>query len=947
MEQSKESDSAIDLGGEIDAALEQIHAFQLGTRGKTQELVESPDAPGNFLELNKRILQSMRAQIPALENSKKIDFRINQLRSMSKFVQFLAKGGNAQNIGYLRQPTGSGKTVLYALMAFLMNQQTVIFVPKVNLLHQAIDDMVNLIGIPREKIGIVGDGNYQLGRQFTIVTYDSHRSKMDTDTNTRSDKAYTDHINQCRVVICDEAHKSMGEQTDKARSAVGVSDSAGQEVCDDVEMTEEEVAAEQAFMEHIGELRQENPQLLTLGFTATTEARTKSVHQYFKELIAQESYKELVEAGILVNFESIKGADAVVYSNETENITTEQEGEILEREDVYDQLTDSFLDLQERESPLYTAVFCASHEECLKYQKIAHGKDIKTMVVTSHEKQRDKKILEKAEKALLTGEIDQIITVDVLTEGWNLPPVNCIVMASASQSPAKVVQRGGRAGRCFEGDMWKGTQLKQGYKKEKAFLLEVDWSEQVPRFGEGEGGPRAPSEEELNLLIVGGEKPMSFAQALAYCNEDPDGVVEREGGRLDVVKKLDSETTEVDGRRVYTAAEYVADPSKEITRARLDSILSEAIRTGQIRSVPNTKKKGLLVYYEDDLDRIVVAAAKAEEKARLERDATAQVEDDPNTIKFTSEIDTAVLPDGREVVILQGVVRMFGLEKGRGDSPQVSAVQRWITDVANIKPIEEYNSVLLHRTGGSPCNIYLLSEVVAAISRCEPPRITRVEQITFPVDGRLELSADPNRQDSSLRWATTVKSVIEKYDLDNRIFGHLIKKSQLGIKPLKSHGDLHQFHVKPGGNKPVRKKCVGYWESDLTSLVTLILNQKSELPLPDLRSDAPTKTRVAITLSAMASQLAIGTSELRNKLAKDGTVSPVHLDEVFAPDGRSEPMQYSRDQTQLYEETDEDGLFVHRFLANPKTSELNFIEEHTSHSFTTVYWKDELLALAA
>ena len=45
------------------------------------------------------------------------------------------------------------------------------------------------------------------------------------------------------------------------------------------------------------------------------------------------------------------------------------------------------------------------------------------------------KFLKDAEKALLDGDIDMIVTVGKLAEGWNYPPVNAVIWARATSSP--------------------------------------------------------------------------------------------------------------------------------------------------------------------------------------------------------------------------------------------------------------------------------------------------------------------------------------------------------------------------------------------------------------------------------------------------------------------------------------------------------------------------------
>src|SRR3989344_2285233 len=177
----------------LQSSIASIDARLQGTQGDVATLMNSGDTQQR-LAFNQSLIASMAEQVKHWEQKKPFELRISQLRGLKKLIEFLEKGGNEWNTGYFRQPTGAGKTVLYSLFARLLNRKTVIFVPKNNLLTQTKEEMVNL-GIPEGSIGIVGDGNYELGKQFLLVTYASHNSKMS------SDEAYTTELRACDVMI--------------------------------------------------------------------------------------------------------------------------------------------------------------------------------------------------------------------------------------------------------------------------------------------------------------------------------------------------------------------------------------------------------------------------------------------------------------------------------------------------------------------------------------------------------------------------------------------------------------------------------------------------------------------------------------------------------------------------------------------------------------------------
>ena len=187
-----------------------------------------------------------------------------------------------------------------------------------------------------------------------------------------------------------------------------------------------------------------------VAFTATTELSEKSVRDFFGHEISAVSYSELIAAGILAKFKLIH-TEGTVKDKEVEKgyLTEEEEVEILKREQIYEKLIIRYIEAtDEIAEPLRTAVFCSNITECDKFATLAAGYGLKSRIVTSREKKNgDKDPLKEAEAALLSGEINFIITVNKLGEGWNLPKLNAVILARATFSPARIIQPIGRAAR--------------------------------------------------------------------------------------------------------------------------------------------------------------------------------------------------------------------------------------------------------------------------------------------------------------------------------------------------------------------------------------------------------------------------------------------------------------------------------------------------------------------
>ena len=70
--------------------------------------------------------------------------------------------------GVLEAPTGTGKTTMALYMVALRQQPTLIIVHNKELLNQWVERIETFLGIPKKKIGIIGDGKYSIGYKITV-----------------------------------------------------------------------------------------------------------------------------------------------------------------------------------------------------------------------------------------------------------------------------------------------------------------------------------------------------------------------------------------------------------------------------------------------------------------------------------------------------------------------------------------------------------------------------------------------------------------------------------------------------------------------------------------------------------------------------------------------------------------------------------------------------------
>lgn len=618
----KEEADLQDLKLVLSESLSRIESIYHETRSETGGLLNSNTDRKAF---NRSLLESMAKQIDTWEKTKPFDLRISQLRGIHKLIAFLERGGNEHNTGYFNQPTGAGKTVLFSLIAFLMNRKTVIFVPKNVLLDQTKQEMISL-GIPEESIGIIGEGKNELGKQFQIITYQSHNQKMG------SNDEYTSDMQSREVVICDEAHRSLGKVTQSKRKEIAGANDASLTSTEDMtitdegtELTDQEISDETEFFDRKEEfLQSKRNNVLTLGFTATPEMGNKSVHNYFHELIATESYKELVDAGILVPFEIVSTTDSHIYEDELDYIAEKDEGEILRREGVYDKAHIALNKLKkDSKEPIFPVAFCSTHDECLECQKNAKKHGLRCSIVTSYE---DKDALGKAERDLLAGDIDEIATVDKLTEGWNLRPLNCAMILRASQSPARIVQGAGRTSRSFSGSTYvrppNTYTLHTPLDKKKSFIIEPKWvrmtrdqsnSEEERKKkkkshdeNDAQSTDHADHEDDKkeagsgNCDVSSGRSPLTFAQAMALSGQDPSGFITSQDG-IEIAFTTEISTDKLyNGKQIWTILELMTAHPKTYSVA-----LFAKMREQNLQAIPHLTCKKRNVYYREELETLL------------------------------------------------------------------------------------------------------------------------------------------------------------------------------------------------------------------------------------------------------------------------------------------------------------------------------------------------------
>ena len=113
----------------------------------------------------------------------------------------------ARDHGLLESPTGSGKTTMALYIIAERKQPALIICHTLSLLDQWLDRIEQFLGIPRNEIGIIGGGKFNIGTRITVATVQSLYKQVDEVV------PYIGHL------VVDETHRAPSRMFIEAVSA--------------------------------------------------------------------------------------------------------------------------------------------------------------------------------------------------------------------------------------------------------------------------------------------------------------------------------------------------------------------------------------------------------------------------------------------------------------------------------------------------------------------------------------------------------------------------------------------------------------------------------------------------------------------------------------------------------------------------------------------------------
>lgn len=324
------------------------------------------------------------------ESSEKT-LRDKQLTVFEDLRNFLEK---SETEGYIKLPTGTGKTVIFSEFVEALGQKTVIVVPKKILLEQtenALDKFTDNLEVGK----IYGEAK-ERGKQVSIITYQSLLSEL------RNGKLDPEEFD---CLILDEAHRSL---------------------------TPQRMAAVKQFKNAI-----------KIGFTATDKfSEAKQVSNILENEIHTMGIKEAVQEKMLAPFSTIFVKTEVDISE----VPTFGSGEYniadLEKAVNIAARNQAAVDLyQELFDGQKAIAYCSGINHAKKLADLFSDYGIMADVMHGKQSMTDQNRLKES---LNTGKINVLCNADILIEGYDEPSASVCLNLRPTLSKVVAEQRAGR-----------------------------------------------------------------------------------------------------------------------------------------------------------------------------------------------------------------------------------------------------------------------------------------------------------------------------------------------------------------------------------------------------------------------------------------------------------------------------------------------------------------------
>jgi len=317
--------------------------------------------------------------------------RERQITVFEDMRDFLEEGGRG---GYIKLPTGAGKTVIFSEFIEATGLRTLIVVPTKILVEQTEEKLSEFT--EDLNVGKIYSEAKRQGTDVTIITYQSLVKKL-------NDGAIKPDDYKC--LILDEAHVSLSDDRVDAVKKFG--------------------------------------HAIRLGFTATPQySWNKKVEQILPTEIHSLGVKEAAEEGIISSFSVILVETDVDITNVKVTSTGEYSQEDLQRVINVEGRNNSAVELcKQMFGGQLCVVYCGGIEHAIELSKIFNKKGISAEVISGKNSSEEQQVILKKFK---DGEIKVLCNADILIAGFDEQKASVCLNLRPTLSSVMAEQRGGR-----------------------------------------------------------------------------------------------------------------------------------------------------------------------------------------------------------------------------------------------------------------------------------------------------------------------------------------------------------------------------------------------------------------------------------------------------------------------------------------------------------------------
>lgn len=198
-----------------------------------------------------------------------------------------------------------------------------------------------------------------------------------------------------------------------------------------------------SYSKIINRAREINPNLKLFGVTATpSRGDNKGLGIYFDNCADIISINDLIDEGYLIKPKTfiidINQLEQMEALKKQKDFNDEDVAKLLNTEPINDAVVEHWL---EKARGRKTVVFCSTVEHARNVNDAFNSSGISSALITGE--------LSKEERAnilssMTNGDIQVIVNVSVLTEGWDYPPISCVVLLRHNSYKSTMIQMIGR-----------------------------------------------------------------------------------------------------------------------------------------------------------------------------------------------------------------------------------------------------------------------------------------------------------------------------------------------------------------------------------------------------------------------------------------------------------------------------------------------------------------------